>query len=179
MANGIGTLVASFLASPFPTTIYIGHPGWKAMGARAGYSIVNGVVVTVLCLTGGINLILRVVPLDEGFGLRTRIDPASIDQVYPGQPAKVRFPAFNQRSTPELAGSVRDVSATTSVDEVTGQSFYWVDVAVSEMELARLGDLALVPGMPVGAYLTTTDRTVLSYLTKPLTDQLNQAFRED
>lgn len=136
------------------------------------YTTIGGVIPP-----GG--TILMIVPLDEGFGLRTRIDPASIDQVYPGQPAKVRFPAFNQRSTPELAGSVRDVSATTSVDEVTGQSFYWVDVAVSDMELARLGDLALVPGMPVEAYLTTTDRTVLSYLTKPLTDQLNQAFRED
>ena len=69
MANGIGTLIASFLGSPFPTTIYIGHPGWKAMGARAGYSIVNGVVVTVLCLAGGINLILKVVPLEATLGI--------------------------------------------------------------------------------------------------------------
>lgn len=123
--------------------------------------------------------ILQIIPQDEGFGLRTRIDPASIDQVYAGQPAKVRFPAFNQRSTPELEGTVRDVSATTSVDEVTGQSFYGVEITVGEQELARLNDLELVPGMPVEAYLTTTDRTVLSYLSKPLVDQLNQAFREE
>lgn len=60
---------------------------------------------------------------------------------------------------------------------MTGRSFYWVDITVSEAELARLGGLQLVPGMPVEAYLMTTDRTVLSYLAKPLTDQLNQAFR--
>lgn len=123
--------------------------------------------------------ILQIIPLDEGIGLRTRIDPSSVDQIFVGQTAKVRFPAFNQRSTPELTGQVRDVSATTSIDEVTGQSFYWVEVGVAEDELARLGDLVLIPGMPVEAYLTTTDRTVLSYLTKPLMDQINQAFREE
>lgn len=124
-------------------------------------------------------LILKIIPLDEGLGLRTRVDPSSIDQIYTGQPAKVRFPAFNQRTTPELAGSVRNVSATTSLDEVTGQTYYSVEIAVPDQELARLENLDLLPGMPVEAYLTTTDRTVLSYLTKPLTDQLNQAFREE
>ncbi|WP_372988785.1 HlyD family type I secretion periplasmic adaptor subunit [Sulfitobacter sp.] len=123
--------------------------------------------------------ILKIIPQGEGFGIRTRIDPASVDQVYVGQPAKVRFPAFNQRTTPELLGSVHDVSATTSVDDVTGQSFYGVEITVPEAELARLADLQLVPGMPVEAYITTTDRTVLSYLLKPLRDQLNQAFREE
>lgn len=124
-------------------------------------------------------LILRIIPLDSGFGFRTRIHPSSVDQVFVGQPAKVRFPAFSQRSTPELAGVVRDVSATTSVDELTGQKFYWVDVSIPEAELDRLGALELIPGMPVEAYLTTTDRTVLSYLVKPLADQITQAFREE
>ena len=113
----------------------------------------------------------------DGVGFTKRIDP--VDQVDVGQVAKVRFPAFNQRTTPELTGQVRDVSATTSTDEVTGQSFYWVDITVPDEELAQLSDLELIPGMPVEAYLTTTDRTVLSYLTKPLADQLNQAFREE
>jgi HlyD family secretion protein len=124
-------------------------------------------------------LILQIVPHDEGFSFQTQVDPASIDQVFVGQPAKVRFPAFNQRTTPELTGFVKDLSATTSVDEVTGFSFYRVEIAVPEDELARLGSLQLIPGMPVEAYLKTTDRTILSYLTKPLTDQLAQAFREE
>jgi len=69
LVNGIGTIAAALLGSPFPTTIYIGHPAWKAMGARAGYSIVNGVVITLLCLLGGITLVLKVVPLEATLGI--------------------------------------------------------------------------------------------------------------
>lgn len=69
VANGIGTIGACFFGSPFPTTIYIGHPGWKAMGARAGYSILNGTVITVLCLVGGLTLILKFVPIECTLGI--------------------------------------------------------------------------------------------------------------
>jgi AGZA family xanthine/uracil permease-like MFS transporter len=69
LTNGIGTLVAGFFGSPFPTTIYIGHPGWKAMGARGGYSILNGVVITLLCLFGGLTLILKVIPIECTLGI--------------------------------------------------------------------------------------------------------------
>lgn len=69
LANGIGTLAASLFGSPFPTTIYIGHPAWKAMGARAGYSVLNGLVVTILGLIGGIILVLKVVPLEATLGI--------------------------------------------------------------------------------------------------------------
>jgi AGZA family xanthine/uracil permease-like MFS transporter len=69
LANGIGSLAAALFGSPFPTTIYIGHPGWKAMGARAGYSVLNGAVVTLLCLLGGITLVLKIVPLEATLGI--------------------------------------------------------------------------------------------------------------
>jgi AGZA family xanthine/uracil permease-like MFS transporter len=69
LANGIGSLVAALFGSAFPTTIYIGHPGWKAMGARAGYSVLNGAVVTTLCLLGGITLVLKIVPLEATLGI--------------------------------------------------------------------------------------------------------------
>lgn len=69
LANGIGTIVAAFLGSPFPTTIYIGHPAWKGMGARVGYSVLNGVVITLLCLVGAMTVILRVVPVDATLGI--------------------------------------------------------------------------------------------------------------
>ena len=68
-ANGIGSIVAAFFGSAFPTTIYIGHPGWKAMGARGGYSVLNGAIVTILCLTGGITVIQNVVPLVATLGI--------------------------------------------------------------------------------------------------------------
>jgi AGZA family xanthine/uracil permease-like MFS transporter len=69
LANGIATIGAAFLGSAFPTTIYIGHPGWKAMGARWGYSVLNGSVITVLCLTGGLALVQKVVPLESTLGI--------------------------------------------------------------------------------------------------------------
>ena len=68
-ANGIGSVTAAFFGSAFPTTIYIGHPAWKAMGARAGYSILNGVMITLLCLFGGMAFVLRVVPIEATLGI--------------------------------------------------------------------------------------------------------------
>jgi len=69
LANGIGSMVAAALGNPFPTTIYIGHPGWKAMGARWGYSLLNGAVITGLCLIGGVTLVLKVVPMEAMLGI--------------------------------------------------------------------------------------------------------------
>jgi AGZA family xanthine/uracil permease-like MFS transporter len=69
LANGIGSLAAAFFGSAFPTTIYIGHPAWKAMGARAEYSVLNGVVITLLCLLGGITLVLKIIPIEATLGI--------------------------------------------------------------------------------------------------------------
>ncbi len=67
--NGLGSIAAAFFGSAFPTTLYIGHPGWKAMGARIGYSAINGVAVTALCLTGSVTAVLHVVPLETTLGI--------------------------------------------------------------------------------------------------------------
>ena len=69
LANGVGTVVAAFFGSAFPTTIYIGQPAWKAMGARAGYSVINGVVIWLLCVVGAMTLILQLVPLEATLGI--------------------------------------------------------------------------------------------------------------
>jgi AGZA family xanthine/uracil permease-like MFS transporter len=69
LVNGVGTLAAALFGSPFPTTIYIGHPGWKALGARAGYSILNGAFVTVVALTGTLAFIAWAVPVDAGMAI--------------------------------------------------------------------------------------------------------------
>lgn len=68
-ANGIGTIAAAFFGSCFPTTIYIGHPGWKALGARSGYSTLNGLVITALALFGLIGLVAAVIPIEAGAGI--------------------------------------------------------------------------------------------------------------
>ncbi len=67
--NGAGSLAAALFGSCFPTTIYIGHPGWKAMGARSGYSVLNGVFVTVVCFTGTLGMIAWAVPIDAGMAI--------------------------------------------------------------------------------------------------------------
>ncbi|HZM01219.1 MAG TPA: NCS2 family permease, partial [Planctomycetota bacterium] len=67
--NGLGTLAAAVFGSCFPTTIYIGHPGWKAMGARAGYSVLNGVFMTAVCLSGMLAHIVWAVPVDAGMAI--------------------------------------------------------------------------------------------------------------
>src|SRR6266702_6695026 len=69
MINGIGSIFAALFGSCFPTTIYIGHPGWKALGARAGYSILNAFVLTVVCLMGLLSLIAWAVPVDAGMAI--------------------------------------------------------------------------------------------------------------
>jgi len=90
----------------------------------------------------------------------------------------LRFPAFNQRTTPEISGKVTRISADTTTDQRTGQSYYVVRVAMPTEEVLRLGDVKLIPGMPVEAFVQTGERTVFSYLVKPLRDQLMRAFRE-
>ena len=122
--------------------------------------------------------LMLIVPKADALTVEARIAPQEIDRVHVGQRAVLRFSAFNQRTTPELNGAVSVVSADISADQKTGASFYTVRIAISGAELARLGGLKLVPGMPVESFIQTEARTVLSYLTKPLTDQALKAFRE-
>jgi AGZA family xanthine/uracil permease-like MFS transporter len=67
--NGLGSVAAALFGSCFPTTIYIGHPGWKALGARAGYSVLNGVFCTILCLTGAMAVVAWAVPIEAGMAI--------------------------------------------------------------------------------------------------------------
>ncbi len=102
LANGFGTLVAAFFGSPFPTTIYIGHPGWKAMGARVGYSVLNGAVISMLCLTGGVALVLSVVPVEATLGILLWIAIIMTAQAFQETP-KEHAPAVALGLIPSLA----------------------------------------------------------------------------
>ena len=123
--------------------------------------------------------LLYVVPQDRPLVMQARIAPTDVDQVFPGQPATLRLPTFDARTTPELFGSVVRVSPDAFVDEATGASFYGVEVLPDAGEVERLPPgRVLLPGMPVEAYLRTTDRTPIAFLTQPLTDYFARAFRE-
>jgi HlyD family secretion protein len=129
--------------------------------------------------------IMEIVPDSDELLVETRLQPTDIDQVRLGQKAFVRFSAFNQRTTPQLTGTVSYVSATTSHDQV-GQgaqgavqgSYFTVRVVLAEEERRRLGGLQLVPGMPAEVFMQTGSRTMMSYLFKPIADQMQRAFVE-
>ena len=86
--NGLGTLVGALFGSCFPTTIYIGHPGWKSMGARAGYSSLNGLVITLICLTGTVTLISTVIPVEAGVAIVLWIGIIITAQAFQATPAE-------------------------------------------------------------------------------------------
>jgi membrane fusion protein, type I secretion system len=122
--------------------------------------------------------IMEVVPDSDDLQIEARLQPNDIDQVRTGQKAFVRFPAFNQRVTPQLAGVVSYVSADTSHDQQTNAPYFTVRVALSEDERRRLAGLQLVPGMPAEVFMQTGSRTMMNYLLKPLADQMRRAFVE-
>jgi len=122
--------------------------------------------------------IMLIVPQGDTLQVEVKVAPQDIDQLRIGQSAVLRFVAFSQRTTPELAGSVIRISADVSEDTKTGARFYTIRLDVPDTEVARLGNVKLVPGMPVEALIQTSPRTVMSYLVKPLHDQLARAFRE-
>jgi HlyD family secretion protein len=124
--------------------------------------------------------ILLIVPEADALVVEARISPSDIDNVRQGQAAFVRFPAFNQRTTPEFVGNITTVSAdlTREPSQPQNPPYFLARVAFSESELRKLGSLRLMPGMPAEVHIETPRRTALSYLSKPLTDQIALAFRE-
>lgn len=123
--------------------------------------------------------ILQIIPVDQAMEFEVNVQPQNIDQIFVGQDVSVLFSAFNARTTPQLNGTVKSVSLNTSVNEESGFAFYPVRVEVSTKELQRLGEQELISGMPIEAFFTTESRSPLNYLTKPLTDNINRAGREE
>ncbi len=123
--------------------------------------------------------VLYLVPQDRPLVIAARVEPIHIDQILVGQNVNLRFSALDQRTTPELEGQVALVSADAFEDEATRMTFYRAEIVLAPGQIERLADdVALIPGMPVEAYIRTDDRSPLVYLTKPLMDYFNRAFRE-
>jgi HlyD family type I secretion membrane fusion protein len=118
-----------------------------------------------------------IVPIGAKLTIEVRIAPADIDQVKPGQAARLRFSAFDRNTTPEIPGRVSHVSPATTKDPATGQNYYTCEVQI-EGDTAALGDRKLLPGMPVEVMITTEERKALSFLTKPFTDHASRMFLE-
>jgi HlyD family secretion protein len=128
-------------------------------------------------ITAG-DTIMLIVPQTDDLQVEAKVNPQDIDKLQVGQKTLLRLSAFNQRTTPELNGTVSRVSPDVTTEQRTGTSYYTIRVSMSPEEIARLGEAKLIPGMPVEAFVQTGDRTMMSYLMKPLHDQLMRAFRE-
>ena len=150
------------------------------MDIRAPMSgVVHGLTVHALrSVVQAAEPVLYIVPTDSALIISSRVEATHVDQVSVGQEAALRFTTFDQRTTPEIFGKVTKVSADVFEDETTGISYYSAEILPNEGELERLGEVELLPGMPVEAFIKTADRTPLSYLVKPFTDYFNRAFRE-
>jgi HlyD family secretion protein len=122
--------------------------------------------------------IMLIVPDADSLTVEAKVNPQDIEQVQLKQKAVLRFPAFNAATTPEINGEVSRISADITSDQRTGQSYYTIRISIPPEQLTRLGEVKLVPGMPVECFIQTGERTVISYLLKPLRDQLMRTFRE-
>jgi HlyD family secretion protein len=133
---------------------------------------------TIGGVIGAGETMMLIVPDDESLSVEAKVNPQEIEQVQLHQKTVLRFSAFNAATTPEISGYVSRISADTSADQRTGQTYYTIRIAIPAEELSQLGNIKLVPGMPVECFIQTGERTVLSYLLKPLRDQLARTFRE-
>jgi HlyD family secretion protein len=123
--------------------------------------------------------LMMIVPEADELSIEVKVLPQDIDQLRPGLDTVLRLSAFNQRTTPELKGKVSMIAADLVTDQRSGMQYYPVRVAFADGERERLGALKLVPGMPVEGLIQTGSRTVFSYLTKPVADNMAKAFREE
>lgn len=122
--------------------------------------------------------VAAIVPSETPLVLMAEVDPRQIDRVHPGQTARIRFPNFDARTTPEVDASVIFVSADAVAEPNTGRQFYRAELALSPHARAALGPRELVPGMPVEAFIQTDARSPASFLLKPLADYWAYAMRE-
>ena len=139
--------------------------------------VLQSTVHTVGGVIAAGDAIMLIVPQADTLSVEARINPQDIDQIHNAQTTVLRFPALNQRTTPEILGTVTRISPDTTIDQRTGFSYYTARISISPEEAARLGELKLIPGMPVEAFFQTGERTMVSYLFKPLHDQFMRAFR--
>jgi HlyD family secretion protein len=122
--------------------------------------------------------IMTIVPDSDSLIVETRVAPQDIDQVKLGQRAVLRFTNFNARTTPEIDGEISRIGADISRDDKTSPTYFTVRITIPPEQMAKLGKARLLPGMPVEVFVPTSERSLLSYLMKPLADQVHRAFRE-
>lgn len=123
--------------------------------------------------------IAQIVPQSEELIIEAQLSPLDIDRVSEGQEAIIRFSTFSQNVVPTIFGSVISISADSFIDEYTGIPYYTARIEVNPESMEELGDLALIPGMPAEAFISSGSRTLLQYLFKPLSNSIARSLIED
>jgi HlyD family secretion protein len=122
-------------------------------------------------------IIMNIVPKDS-LVVEAKIDPKDISKLKYEQTASLRFTSFDSKLTPEIDGKVSFISANIETDLKYDRNYYIARISVHPDQQRKLGNVKLVPGMPVETFIKTEDRKVITYLIKPLSDQIHHAFRE-
>ncbi|MFM2388821.1 MAG: hypothetical protein RLZZ437_376 [Pseudomonadota bacterium] len=122
--------------------------------------------------------LLYLIPQDRPLVIVAQLSPIHVDEVRIGQDVKLLFSAFSSRTTPEIQGQIAVISADALTDQRTQQQFYRAEIILKPGEREKLGNVTLLPGMPVEAFIQTDLRSPMAYLVKPFTDYFNRAFRE-
>jgi HlyD family secretion protein len=122
--------------------------------------------------------LMLIVPEQDRLVVDAMVAPASIDDVKPGQPVSIRFPAFDAATTPECKGTVQRVSADQIKDPQRQISYFVTRTTLDDRDACLKDAKRLQPGMPAEVHIQTGERNVLSYVMKPLSDQMHRAFRE-
>jgi HlyD family secretion protein len=122
--------------------------------------------------------ILQIVPDRDALIVAARVRPQDVEQLRLGQKARVTFSGLDRQTTPDVAGTLIFISADLTQDQHTGQSYYRIKVKLDPGQAELVKSLALKPGMPAEVFVETGDRSILSFILKPLFDQMRHAFRE-
>jgi HlyD family secretion protein len=141
-------------------------------------TVVNLKVFTLGAVVKPGDPVMDLVPESDRLVAEVNIQPTDIDVVYPGLHSEVRLPAFKQRLVPYLHGEVTWVAADVTVNEQTGQQYYRANILIDQEQLASLPNIFLTPGMPVEAHVQIGERSFFQYITQPVRDSFQRAFRE-
>ncbi len=144
----------------------------------------SGVVLEIFNKTPGAVVrggepIMELVPTGERLRIEAKVPPKDIDRINIGLEAEVRFSAFNARTTPKIFGQVVNISADRIVDRMDPAGHYLAKIEINDGELEKLGERTLLPGMPASVVIKTGERTMLRYLSKPITDAMSSALLEE
>ena len=147
-------------------------------------SPVDGSVVNLEIFTKGAVVqpgthLMEIEPDNTDLIVEARVPTNLIDKVHLNLPVEILFPAFNQRSTPNIPGIVTVVPNDRTQDPRSGEQFYKIQVRVTDKGMHKLGENKVRPGMPAEVFVVTGERTMMTYLLKPIADRMHGALREE